>query len=336
MEHPIICNRCKNSGICGCRSQHDLPWIIEPSDWDSGDLENLLRHKEGLERDLAKHGGILFRGFGIKTVESFNQLSKCFSSDPIPYMFRSSPRHSISERVYISTTYPQSRCINMHSESSYSFAWGLKIMFGCIHKAAESGETPIADNRKILDHLDPDLIRKFDERGVLYQRNLSPEIGMPWEEVFQTNDPSVVEKLCLENNIRFEFISEENLILRWKKPALYFHPSTGERVWFNHAFFFNRYSLLEEMGLDADDASVDDFLPSETFFGDGTPISYPEYLQIKEAYEKEKVIFEWQEGDVLLLDNMLTAHGRNPYKGDRQVVVSIIEPFHCPNLVWTD
>jgi len=304
-----------------------FPQLITPSS-EKTDLGEYLREKEReLSVDLKKHGAILFRGFDVGSIEAFDKLVTCFSNQPIPYMFRTSPRFSLSKRVYVSTTYPESRAINLHSESSYSYAWGQKIIFCCIKAAAEHGETPIADNRKVLDSLRPELTDKFETKGVIYQRNISPEIGMPWQEVFQTENPEEVRVMCQENNIQFKFVTRENLVLRWRKPAIYKHPSTGQRTWFNHAFFFNKYSLLEEMGLSADDDSIDEFLPFDTYFGDGTPITYQEYSEIKSAYEKQKVLFPWNAGDVLLLDNMLTAHGRSPYKGERQIVVAIAEPI---------
>jgi len=70
----------------------------------------------------------------------------------------------------------------------------------------------------------------------------------------------------------------------------------------------------------------DDYLVSDTFFGDGTVISFAEYTEICNAYRKNIVSFPWQRGDVLFLDNMLTAHGRYPYKGERTIATAIIEP----------
>jgi alpha-ketoglutarate-dependent taurine dioxygenase len=302
------------------------PILISATQENTGLKSYITEKKSEVQATLLKYGAILFRGFSIDSVAAFDAITACFSNQPIPYMFRSSPRYSLSERVYVSTTYPENRMINMHSESSYSFAWGQKIIFCCIKAPKERGETPIADNRKVLNSLSKELRDKFEKKGVIYHRNLTPEIGIPWEEVFQTSDKGQVKDMCKQNNIQFEFKTDDNLVLRWRKPAIYKHPITGEKIWFNHAFFFNRYSLLDDMGFSFNDTSIDDFLPSDTFFGDGSPISHSEYQEIKQSYETHIVKFPWQIGDVLLLDNMLTSHGRSPYKGERQIIVSIVEP----------
>ncbi len=47
---------------------------------------------------------------------------------------------------------------------------------------------------------------------------------------------------------------------------------------------------------------------------------------LREAYRKEKITFPWKTGDVLLLDNMSVAHSREPYRGERKVIVAMTEP----------
>ena len=67
-------------------------------------------------------------------------------------------------------------------------------------------------------------------------------------------------------------------------------------------------------------------LPNNTYYGDGTAIEPHVLDELRAAYEAETVEFAWQRGDVLLLDNMLTAHGRAPFSPPRQIVVSMAEP----------
>jgi hypothetical protein len=67
-------------------------------------------------------------------------------------------------------------------------------------------------------------------------------------------------------------------------------------------------------------------LPANTYYGDGSPIE-PEVLDhLRAAYHAETVSFPWQQGDLLMLDNMLVAHGRAPYAGARQILVGMSEP----------
>ncbi|MNG41197.1 Taurine catabolism dioxygenase TauD, TfdA family [compost metagenome] len=35
--------------------------------------------------------------------------------------------------------------------------------------------------------------------------------------------------------------------------------------------------------------------------------------------------FDWRKGDVILLDNMLAAHARDPFEGPRKIVVAMGE-----------
>jgi alpha-ketoglutarate-dependent taurine dioxygenase len=305
-----------------------LPIQISPADNGIQLAEWVKSNRDAFEGYLIRHGGILFRGFGINSVEKFNDFMKCFNTEPLPYMFRSSPRAEIDKsikNIYLSTSYPNDRSINMHNESSYSRVWGAKIVFCCIKPAEQGGETPLADSRKVLNDISAPLVEKFRSKGVKYRRNLLPDLGMPWQEVFQTKEKSVARNICDKNEIDCRFVNGDHVVIEWVKPAVYRHPVSKEETWFNHVLFFNKFSRYEELGLGQDDFLPEEYLTSDTFFGDGSEITYPEYLEIRNAYQKNMLVFDYEKGDVIFLDNMLSAHGRMPYKGDRTIATAIIE-----------
>jgi alpha-ketoglutarate-dependent taurine dioxygenase len=68
-------------------------------------------------------------------------------------------------------------------------------------------------------------------------------------------------------------------------------------------------------------------LPYNTYYGDGTDIETSVIEEINEAYKEETVKFTWEKGDLLMLENMITAHGRNPYSGDRAILASMGDPY---------
>lgn len=67
-------------------------------------------------------------------------------------------------------------------------------------------------------------------------------------------------------------------------------------------------------------------VPKNAYYGDGSPIEDSILDALREAYREESLVFPWQAGDVLMLDNMLMAHGRRPYVGPRKVVAGMAGP----------
>ncbi len=110
---------------------------------------------------------------------------------------------------------------------------------------------------------------------------------------------------------------------RQVRRAIVAHPQTREEVWFNHVAFWHISSLKASLRSVFLAEFVEADLPYNTYYGDGSPINNDIVAQIREAYSAETVAFPWQAGDVLFLDNMLVAHGRSPYEGQRRVVVAM-------------
>lgn len=66
-------------------------------------------------------------------------------------------------------------------------------------------------------------------------------------------------------------------------------------------------------------AAADHALPCT--YGDGSPITDHNMDRVRHAIWRNLVVFRWQAGDVVILDNQALSHGRLPYREPRQVVV---------------
>jgi alpha-ketoglutarate-dependent taurine dioxygenase len=301
-----------------------LPLVIEP-DSDEIDLADWASsHREVIESDLLKHGAILFRGFNLNSAADFENVANAIH----PNLFGEYgdlPREGVSGKVYGSTPYPPDKAILFHNESSHLHRWPLKIWFFCVQPAQQGGETPILDCRKIYQLLNPKLREKFEEKQLMYVRNYIEGLDVSWQDFFHTTDKTEVEDYCRQARMEFEWLENNSLKTRKICPAVAKHPKIREPVFFNqlqlhHASCLDsavRQSLLSLFG--------EDKLPRNVYYGDGTPIEDSVMEEIGAIYQENQISFTWQKGDILMLDNMLTAHSRNPYVGSRKIVVTMGE-----------
>jgi alpha-ketoglutarate-dependent taurine dioxygenase len=308
--------------------EEPLPLVVEPA-VTGLDLAGWLGDHLGLaETWLREHGGVLFRGFGIDSVAAFSRFTAAVSSELLEYRERSTPRTRLEGRIYTSTEYPAHQAIAFHNEFSYSLTWPLKIVFCCLRPAAQGGETPIADSRQVYRLLEPRLRERFERDGIMYVRNYGGGVDLSWQEAFQTADRAAVEDYCRQAPMQFEWRGGDRLRTRSVRPAAARHPRTGETVWFNQAHLFHVSNLEPAVRQAMLDAFGEEDLPRNTFYGDGAPIETVDLDRVREAYAAAQVCFAWRQGDLLLLDNMLVAHGRNPFSGERSIAVAMMEPHH--------
>lgn len=303
-----------------------LPLVIQPNLAQLNFTNWAKNNRALIETQLLKYGGILFRGFQVNDVSEFEQFIKAISDDLLEYSYRSTPRSRVSGNIYTSTEYPANQFIPLHNEMSYSRTWSIKIAFFCIKKAQQGGETPIADSRKVFESLDAEIKEKFIQKKVMYTRNYGREMDLSWQNVFNTNNKSDVEYYCDQNEIEFEWYGDR-LKTSQVCQAVATHPKTSEKVWFNQAHLFHISNLEPTICQQLLAEFKESDLPRNAYYGDGSPIEAAVLDKIRQIYQQETVTFPWQEGDVLLLDNMLAAHGRTPFKGSRQVVVGMAEQY---------
>lgn len=306
-----------------------LPLLVTPSHpLNPINLKEWLDANRGqVDEWLLEHGGILFRGFGIASADRFHAVATAWSKELMTYKERSSPRTLVQEHIYTSTDYPPDQHIFPHNEHSYASRFPARIAFFCLVPPAAGGETPLVDCRRVLERIPAEVRHRFDDRGGwMYVRSFNDGVGLPWQTVFQTNDRQAVEEYCRQNEIQWTWSVSDRLRTTQVRPVIARHPATGDEIWFNHATFFNvgtlpallRDGLLQLFGVDN--------LPNNTYYGDGTPFEPETLAALQDAYTAEQAAFSWERGDVLLLDNMMTAHARNPFQGPRQILVSMADP----------
>lgn len=162
-------------------------------------------------------------------------------------------------------------------------------------------------------------------KTVLYVRNYNQGIDLSWQEVFQTDNKKEVESFCKNHDIEYKWNNQgPELTTRQICQASIIHPISKAPSWFNQAHLFHASALTESEKMTLiETIGYEDYLPRNTFYGNGEPIELEVLEHIKEAYNKEKIKFQWHKGDLMVLDNLLTAHSREPYKGERKVVVAM-------------
>jgi alpha-ketoglutarate-dependent taurine dioxygenase len=309
------------------REGQRLPLVVEPAAGGVDLVAWAAGRRDWLEAELHRHGALLFRGFGVDSPARFEQFVAATSSGPLEYHERTSPRSRVSGNVYTSTDYPPEHAIFLHNEQSYNATFLLKIYFCCVRPADEGGETPLADTRKVFARISPDTRQRFMEQGYTYVRNFGHGLGLPWQTAFQTTSRAAVERYCRESDIEFEWKEGDRLRTRQTRPAAARHPSTGELAWFNHATFFHVSTLPPAVRDKLLEGFAEEDLPNNTYYGDGSPIGTDVMEELRAAYLAEKVVFPWREGDVLMVDNVLASHGREPFRGPREVVAGMADPF---------
>lgn len=281
-------------------------------------------NQELLEQAITYKKGVLLRGFTISSISQFNKTVRIVSPSLLDYMYCSTPRTRLGGQIYTATEYPKNKTIPLHNENSYSLSWPNKIFFFSVITTSQGGETPIASSVNVYNKLDVNIKEKFDKLKVMYVRNYYPDIDLPWQEVFQTEDPKQVEEYCRKQHITCDW-AKGTAVLKTKQvcQASVSHLRTGEKAWFNQAHLFHITALdIQTKGVMLDKFGVEG-VPRNTFYGNGEEISFEVLEHIREVYNAAKITFSWQNGDVMMLDNVLTAHSRNPFQGQRKVVVAM-------------
>jgi len=332
-----------------------LPYTVTPNGGNSLDylLHRIADDCEQLQSDLLREGAILFRDFAIRTPEDFEQVALALRSDLHNNYQGTSPRNSRTTYVHSASELPGHYPIMQHCEMSFLPTAPRYLFFFCHVQPSGGGQTPVCDFRKVYAQIDPKVREEFERKGVRYVRNYSGPNSKkgrdmfqlkPWNELFKTTDRAEIERQCAASDLRPTWLPDDRLRLENDRPAMQRHPETGEMVWFNHLQVFHRDAAAIEYGhilrhrkdlmafkywaglqfITAYKRMFKDPMTEamHVLYGDGSAIPTAHVRHVEEVVWKNLKPFDWQLGDVLMIDNFSTSHGRLPYQGPRDILVA--------------
>ena len=284
-------------------------------------------HRDALRALVAEHGSLLVRGLGLRdaaeTEAVFRRLGSLMTE-----VEAFAPRRRYAPGVYSSSKWPPNQPMCMHHELSYALEPPSLMLFACLVAPGDGGATPVADAPTVLDALPADLVERFERLGWLLIRNYNEDIGASFADAFGTDDRRAIESYCRAKGIEFEWRPGGGLRTRQRRGAVVRHPLTGRRCWFNQVAFLSEWTLDPEVREYLVDVYGEDGLPFNTRFGNGDPIGADVVQTINEVYDAHTVRERWEAGDLLLVDNIRTAHGPEPFEGPREVVVAMADAVH--------
>jgi len=300
-----------------------------------GTCEWLADHQQAIRQGLDLHGAVYLRGLPVRSVEDFARVRDVVVARRAAYQEKATPRSDFGDDVYSSTDFPASQAIRPHNENSYALRFPGVLVFCCLVAPERGGATPVTDVRRVLRAVPRPLAERFSTTGWALVRNYAEHISLDWRTAFGTEDPAQVERYCAENRIAHRWGADGRLRTIQRRSATIRHPRTGEEVWFNHLVFWNEWSLdpdvrevfVEDLGSDN--------LPFNTAFGDGEPVGRDDIRLLDDAYREATVRETWRPGDVLIVDNILAAHAREAFAGDRRVLVSMGDPVELADCAPT-
>jgi alpha-ketoglutarate-dependent taurine dioxygenase len=277
----------------------------------------------GLDEALAEHGALHLTGLGLRTAAHLAALRDALGWRPVAPAEPIAPRRHLGDGVWTLPEWPAEREQCLHHEGAYAPELPRALLLGCVEPARDGGRLLLADTRRVLAALPPALTDRFATSGWQLVRTFRPHFGMPWAVAFGTGDRPEVDRICAERGIAADWEPDGVLRTSRRRPAVVTHPGTGERCWVNDVAFLSRWSVEPAERRLLMSAFGERGLPFDTASGDGARLAEADYDAILDAYGQETVRLGWRAGDVVVLDNLLTAHGREPYAGGWDVVASI-------------
>lgn len=297
-------------------------------------------YKDQLLTDLTSHGVIYLRNFDMAKEDLVASVESILPENSLVNSYQGgvTGRPKVDRNLFLTTVIPSENAIQLHHEMSYLSNFPAKIFFYSNLPSEHGGATPITFSRRVKKDMDPKLFNEFKKRGVCYIRNYygqvkdSWKILLSWQKAFEVQSKSEFEIAAKKLGFEYEWIGEN--LRTWNvRPATTIHPVTGEEFLFTHAAILHSYCAdgisnpFKRSGTSAitkEESDIIDKMPMMeqpylAAWGDTREILSNEIIEnLFSTYNRNKISLNWKKGDLMMIDNILAAHGRDPYIGDRE------------------
>jgi alpha-ketoglutarate-dependent taurine dioxygenase len=329
-----------------------IPLALHPSrhDDDDVDLDNVIKTIKSLQaqggiltKKLAWHGTLLFRGLPIHNAEDFSKFTHAFGYKPHEIIGIVVDRPLLAPNVAPANEAPKEVLIYNHNESPQVPHAPEYIFFYCHKAPAKGGETPISSSVELFYRAQqeiPEFISELSEKGILsrvtYKVDKQYEGGSTLKQAFgkeiQDGDDEATKRAKVEAQIArygrgkhttWEW-TDDGLVLTHRLPAIRTQPGTKLPTLFTGLAAYYKNSQVNSSAR----KNV-----TQQLFGDGTPIPEKFLAHLAKITDEIRVLHKWQQGDVLVYDNIIAQHGRQPWEGeqsDRVVLASLFDGDSVP------
>lgn len=278
-----------------------------------------------LLRLASDHGAVLLRGFPVAGANDFDALIQSLDLPNFPYeeSLSNAVRVNRTPRVFSANEAPAEVQIFFHHEMAQTPLYPRWIMFSCEVSSERGGATPICRSDVLLERLSrqcPQFVKDCEQLGLRYTSVMPSEndansgMGRSWRSTLGVESREAAEARLVQLGYAWQWLDDG--CLRATTPPL---PAVvtledGRRVFFNQLIAaFHGWK----------DARND---PSKAIcHADGTPLHADSVSVAVELADELAYDLSWQVGDVVILDNMVSMHGRRPFVGTRKVVASLAQ-----------
>lgn len=345
-------NRCRSLAPDEARFPRgsSLPLVIDLAGFsDRRSLTRWLeRERTSIRERLQQHGAVLLRGSEfVRRAEDFEALARALEPDlATRHPFDDGVRNRRGKYCWEASGdvngYRSSGVLPFHHEDAYIPQVPRRLLFCCLKAPPEGGETALVDARRVLADIPPAIVEKFEGRTFPTRMSLPIRVVLHNAEVGGV--PELLEFARCNSGANVS-VRGDSLVFNSELPAVIRHPDSGERVWYNQlgcrsraGYFLDilvgtlnargvarARGLLHVLRFTASAKGLWRLLLS-AFNLDHRPAgnSVADDWRIVRAYWKNAVIIRWQVGDIIVLDNRLAAHGRMPFRGERDIVCALV------------